>query len=184
MRAASILLTTLVSVAGLAGGAEAASVYSKIDDAKCEVLQTYEDGGADLKCPGHDGIDVFVSEGDARLDVDYGVSSGNFETFSAFNNIGDTVEWLTGADGVAEAAILRFKISVDGREAEALVVSRVGAEGAPGCVIGVVDASLEQANGMARGIGAMAPLFDCRSDPVVIAPGARPLVRDFTGANS
>lgn len=184
MRAASILLTSAVSVAGLAGGAEAASVYTKIDEAQCEVLQTYEDGGAALRCPGHGGIDVFVTEGDARLDVDYGVNSGSFETFSAFNNIGDTVEWLTGSDGMAEAAILRFRISADGREAEALVVSRVGAEGAPGCVVGVVDAALEQANGMARGIGAMAPLFDCNSDKVVIASGARPLVRAFTGAHS
>lgn len=183
MRVATILLAVSAAV-GLTGGAEAASVYSKIVDGDCEVLQTYEDGGAALRCPGHDGTDVFVTEGDARLDVDYGVSSRNFETFSAFNNIGDTVEWLVGANGVAEAAILRFKISVDGREAEALVVSRVGTDAAPGCVVGVVDAALEQANGMARGIGAMAPVFDCSSDQVVIAPGARPLVQEFTGANS
>src|SRR6478672_795604 len=127
MRIASALLT-LAAVAALSGGAQAASVYSKIVDAECKVLKTYEDGGADLRCPGHDGLDVFVSEGDARLDVDFGAKNDSFETFSAFNNIGDTVEWLTNADGVAEAAIIRYLISVDGREAQALVISRVGSE--------------------------------------------------------
>ena len=183
MRIASALLT-LAAVAALGGGAQAASVYSKIVDADCTVLKTYEDGGADLRCPGHDGLEVFVSEGDARLDVDFGVKTDSFETFLAFNTIGDTVEWLTNADGVAEAAIIRYLISVDGREAQALVISRVGSESEPGCVVGVVDAALEQANGMARGIGAMAPLFDCSADRVVIAPGASELVAGFSGTNS
>jgi hypothetical protein len=182
MRIAALSLAVTVALWG--GGAMAASVYTKIDDAKCETLKTYEDGGVDLRCPGLDGLDVFVSEGDARLDVDYGVKGENFETFSAFNNIGDTVEWLTNAKGVPEAAIIRYLISVDGRKAEALVISRVGSKRAPGCVVGVVDAALDQANGMARGIGAMAPLFDCRADRVVVAPGAGELVAGFTGTNS
>ncbi len=181
MRIVSLSLATAAVL--LSGGAQAASVYTRIDDAQCETLETYEDGGVDLRCPGLEGYDVFVSEGDARLDVDYGVKTENFETFSAFNNIGDTVEWLTNARGVPEAAIIRFLISVDGREAQALVVSRVNTESQDGCVIGVVDARLEQANGMARGIGAMAPSFDCSIDPVVIAPGASELVAGFSGAN-
>jgi len=182
MRIASALLT--LAVAALAGGgAHAASVYTRIDDAECELLETYEDGGSDRRCPGLDGLDVFVSEGDARLDVDFGVKGDHFETFSAFNSVGDTVEWLENARGVPEAAIIRYFINVDGREAQALVVSRINTESQDGCVIGVVDAKLEQANGMARGIGAMAPTFDCQIDPVVIVPGASELVRGFTGAN-
>lgn len=182
MRIASTLLT--LAVAALwSGGAHAASTYTKIDDAKCQLLKTYEDGGSDMRCPGLPGLDVFVSEGDARLDVDYGVKGEHFETFSAFNSIGDTVEWLSNARGVPEAAIIRYLISVDGREAQALVVSRINTESQDGCVIGVVDAKLEQANGMARGIGAMAPTFDCATDPVVIAPGAGELVAGFSGAN-
>lgn len=165
------------------GGVQAASTYTTIDYADCETLETYEDGGADLRCPGLDGLDVFVSEGDARLDVDYGFKGENFETFSAFNNIGETVEWLSDDRGVPQAAILRFFISVDGREAQALVISRINTESQDGCVIGVVDARLEQANGMARGIGAMASTFDCSIDPVVIAPGASELVQSFNGAN-
>ena len=179
-----IVLSTLIATAALmGGGAFAASTYTKIDDAKCETLETYEDGGIDLRCPGLGDLDVFVSEGDARLDVDFGFKGETFETFSAFNNIGDTVEWLSDARGVPQAAIIRFLISVDGREAQALVVSRINTESQDGCVIGVVDARLEQANGMARGIGAMAPTFDCSIDPVVIAPGASELVAGFSGAN-
>jgi hypothetical protein len=159
----------LVAAAALMGsGVQAASTYTKIDYADCETLKTYEDGGADLRCPGLDGLDVFVSEGDARLDVDYGFKGENFETFSAFNNIGDTVEWLSDARGVPQAAILRYFISVDGREAQALVISRINTESQDGCVIG---------------IGAMAPTFDCSIDPVVIAPGASELVQGFNGAN-
>src|SRR5690606_25400766 len=104
-----IALCSLIAAAALSGGgALAASTYTKIDDAKCETLKTYEDGGVDLRCPGLGDLDVFVSEGDARLDVDFGVKGENFETFSAFNNIGDTVEWLTNARGVPEAAIIRY----------------------------------------------------------------------------
>ena len=179
-----VLLSLFAAAAALTGsGAQAASAYTKIDDVKCETLKTFEGGGVDLRCPGLDGLDVFVSEGDARMDVDYGLKGETFETFSAFNNIGDTVEWLTNAKGVPHAAIIRYLISVDGREAQALVVSRINTEAQDGCVIGVVDAKLEQANGIARGICAMAPTFDCSIDPVVIAPGASELVQGFSGAN-
>lgn len=181
MRIASLFLVVAAALAG--GGAQAASSYTRIDDARCETLRTYEYGGVDLRCPGLDGLDVFVSASDARLDVDYGVKGEDFETFPAFNNIGDTVEWLSDASGVPQAAIIRYFISVDGREAQALVVSRINTEAQDGCVIGVVDAGLEQANGMARGMGAMAPTFDCSIDPVVIAPGASELVAGFSGAN-
>jgi len=179
-----IVLTSLVAAAALVGGgAQAASTYTKIDDASCEILETYEDGGADMRCPGLPGLDVYISEGDARVDVDFGFRGETFETFSAFNDVGDTVEWLSDGNGVPQAAIIRYFITVDGRDAQALVVSRINTESQDGCVIGVVDARLEQANGMARGIGAMASTFDCSIDPVVIAPGASELVLGFNGAN-
>lgn len=167
----------------MGSGVQAASTYTKITESKCETLETYEDGGSEARCSGFEGLDVFVSEGDARMDVDFGIKGETFETFSAFNTIGDTVEWLSDANGVPQAAILRYFISVDGREAQALVISRINTEAQDGCVIGVVDAKLEQANGMARGIGAMAATFDCSIDPVVIAPGASELVQGFSGAN-
>jgi len=173
----------VAALALVAGPAFAQSDYTHLDLEACEVIATYEEaGGVDLKCPGYGGFPVYVSEGDARMDVDYGAPSGAFETFFAFNSVGETIEWFYDENGVYAAA-LRFFIDVDGRSAEALVVSKVGLPGDPGCVVGVVDASVEQANGMARGIAALSPLFDCTSDQVVIASGARELVAGFGGAN-
>jgi hypothetical protein len=156
--------------------------YTTIDFDACDTLQTYEDGSIDLRCDGQGGFDVFVSDGDARTDVDYGVKNEDFETFTAFNGVAETIEWFEDVDGI-QAAALRFFIDVDGRKAQALVVSKVGVEGAPGCVVGVVDAALEQSNGIARGILSMAKSFDCDSDAVVIVPGASELVENFNGAD-
>lgn len=176
-----IVLTMLAAAA--AGPAWAQSTYTTLDLDACKVLKVYEEGGgADLRCDGHGLFDVFVSEGDARMDVDFGVRNEAFQTFSAFNNLGKTIEWLDDEDGV-QAAVIRFLIDADGRKAEALVVSKVGTPDAPGCVVAVVDAAAEQANGTARGLGAMAKFFDCDSDRIVIVPGARALVADFSGAN-
>lgn len=184
MRAHRTFLSLLTMLAAAAAGpAWAQSSYTTLDLEACEVLKVYEEGGgADLRCDGQGGFDVFVSEGDARMDVDFGVRNEAFETFSAFNNIGKTIEWMEDQDGL-QAAIIRFLIDVDGRKAEALVVSKVGTPDAPGCVVAVVDAAAEQANGTARGLGAMAKFFDCDSDRIVIVPGARALVADFSGAN-
>jgi hypothetical protein len=159
----------------------AQSSYTTLDLDECEVLEEFE-VGVDLRCDGYGGVDVFVSDGDARMEVDYGVKNDDFETFSAFNGVGETIEWFEDVDGV-QAAALRFFIDVDGRKAQALVVSKVGVEGDPGCVVGVVDAALEQANGIARGLLNMAKFFDCGSDKVVIVPGATELVENFNGAN-
>lgn len=181
MRTALVALA--IGLVALTGAARAESAYTDLDTDACEVVKEYEGMGADLLCPGYDGIDVFVSEGDARLDVDYGAKNENFESFFAFNNIGNKIEWMLDGEGVPYAAALRFLISVDGREAQALVVSKIGSDDAPGCVVGVVDAKADQANGVARGLGAMAPLFDCTADQVVIVPGAAELVAGFGGAN-
>ena len=180
----SIRLATIVAFAAVASAAQAESAYTELDLDRCDVLATYEDGGVDLRCDGYGGFDVLVSEGDVRMDADYGVPSGAFETFPAFNAVGQTVEWMLDDEGVPYAAALRFHIDNDGTmAAEALVVSRIGSPEAPGCVVGVVDAAAEQANGVARGLGALAPVFDCETDKVVIVPGAGPLVAGFNGAN-
>jgi hypothetical protein len=177
-------LTLVAALTLLAGAAQAESAYTELDLDACEVLETYEGGGIDLRCEGFAGIDVFVSDGDARMDVDYGVPSDAFESFFAFNGVGPRVEWMLDEDTAPYAAALRFLIDVDGRKAQALVVSRLGSGDSPGCVVGVVDAAAEQANGIARGLGAMARYFDCTSDPVVIVPGASELVAGFGGANN
>jgi len=172
------------AVAVLAVGTAAAQDYhyTPLDLVSCDVVKRYEMGlGVDLRCDGFGGLDVFVSEGDARMDVDFGSRNEDFQTFSAFNGVGGTVEWMRGDNGI-EAATVRYLIDVDGRKAEALVVSKVGTDAAPGCVMGVVNAASDQANGVARGIGAMAPSFDCSTDQIVVLPGASDLVADFSGA--
>jgi hypothetical protein len=179
----SIQLALALGTALFVVPALAESAYTEIGEATCQEVATYEDGAADFECEGYDGIVVYLNGGDAREDVDYGVDNGNFETFSAFNGVGDTVEWMLDDNGEPYAAAIRYMIDVDGREAQALVVSRIGTADGAGCVVGVVDASADQANGIARGLGAMAPFFDCSSDQVVIVPGARELVRGFSGAN-
>jgi hypothetical protein len=181
MLARSVAIAAVL--AAIAGPALAQDYgYSDLDLEQCEVLKEYDEGGGvDLRCDGYGGFDVFVSEGDARMDVDYGVKNEAFETFSAFNGVGKKVEWMVGDDGV-EAATLRFLIDVDGRSAQALVVSKVGVAGDPGCVVGVVDAAADQANGVARGLAAMARVFDCDSDQVIVLPGTNKLVGDFSGA--
>jgi hypothetical protein len=176
-------LTLVVAFAVLTSAAQAESVYTDLDLEACDVVETYEGGGADLRCDGLEGWDVLVHDGDARTDVDYGFANDNFESFSAFNGPGPKIEWMLDADGTPYAAALRFLIDVDGRKAQALVVSKPGNSEEPGCVIGVVDAAADQANGVARGLGASAPLFDCSTDQVVIVPGASELVSQFNGAN-
>ena len=181
MRLAALAL--FFAFAAVSSAAQAESVYTDLDLGACDVVETYEGGGADLFCKGLPGWDVWVHEGDARTDVDYGFWNDNFESFSAFNGPGTKIEWMLGADGQPYAAALRFLIDVDGRKAQALVVSKPGDSEVPGCVIGVVDAALDQANGIARGLGAAAPLFDCSTDQVIIVPGASELVAGFNGAN-
>lgn len=178
-----LLAATFALAALAAGPAAAQSYYTSLDLDSCDVLEVYEEtGGADLRCDGYGGFDVLVSEGDARMDVDFGVDNDRFQTFSAFNSVGDTIEWMVDVDGV-QAAVIRFHIDVDGRSAQALVVSKVGLPDDPGCVVGIVDAAAEQANGVARGLGGLAKVFDCNDDDIVIMAGAGPLVADFSGAN-
>lgn len=170
-------------VLGAAGPAAAESYYTNLDLDQCDVVyRDAETGGVELDCPGYGGFEVHVSDFDARMSADFGVRDERSQTFAAFNSVGDKVEWLVDADGV-EAAILRYFIDVDGRKAQALVVSKVGFPDQPGCVIGVVDAAVDQANGVARGIGAMAPVVGCDPEGVVVVPGpGGRLVTEFSGA--
>jgi hypothetical protein len=154
----------------------ASSAYTNLDLDACTVLERFEEsGGVRLQCAGHDGIDVFVSEGDLRFDVDYGVANDSWESFGPFNHVGETVEWRIGENGPM-AAILRFFLDsgitgTDEDKAQMLVVSKIGRADEPGCVIGVIDAAEENANGVARGVAAMQAHFACGSDaPVAIGP--------------
>lgn len=174
---AAVLAATFLAVASASADSalSAESTYTKLDLGACETLSQSEEGGSvSLKCAGLPGYPVFVSEGDLRFDVDFGVANDEFATFGAFNTIGDTVEWRVN-DGVPSAAILRFRLDsgitgTDEDRGEVLLVSKVGKDGAPGCAMAAVDVKTnEQPNAVARGAAAMAARFECGTDmPVAI----------------
>ena len=179
----------ILVIGAWAGSAQAAeSVYTDLDLDACTVLETHEEGaGVELECAGHDGIPVYVSDGDARMDVDFGAPNDLFETFGPFNTIGDKVEWRLDENGVPFAAIIRFHLDsgvTGGPEdrAQVLVVSSIGQPGAPGCVVAAIDAATEQANGVARGAAAFAARHECGTDAPVVIGGDDPKVFSMGGA--
>lgn len=155
--------------------AAAESVYTGLDLDACTVLATDEEsGGIALRCPGYRGAPVFVSEGDLRFDVDFGVPNDQWASFGPFNSIHDTVEWRV-TDGRPVAAILRFFLDTGmtggpDDKGQVLLVSKVGGENSPGCAIAAVDVNtVEQPNSVARGAAAMASRIDCGTGaPVAI----------------
>jgi len=177
-------LRPIVAAGMLAAGLAAApalaaeSAYTDLDTDNCTVLKRYEEGGGiKLECAGYKDIPVYVNDGDARMDVDYGAPNEEFETFGPFSTIGDTIEWRLGENGAPFAAIIRFHLDTGvtgGPEdkSQVLVVSSIGKPGAPGCVVAAVDAASDQANGIARGAAAFAARHQCGSEPpVAIGPG-------------
>lgn len=145
------------------------SVYTSLALEDCEVLETYEESGGRLwRCDGYQDIPLYVTDEDARFDVDAGVPNAEWTTAGRpFNSIGDTVEWrLHGGKPVA--AILRYNFMTDGidptRTSE-LAVSAIGREGSPGCLVEWVKAdAYPNQNTAARQIADQrAEDFDCES---------------------
>ena len=127
---------------GATSGAAVQSRYTQI--AGCETLETFEEGGGSVqRCPGVQGVPLFVSEGDLRYDVDAGVRNDAFETPGGFNALGETVEWRL-RDGRPFAIIVRYRVEgpdgTAGARRSDLAVIRVGRDGAPGCLVGYVGA--------------------------------------------
>jgi len=180
-------------LAGLAGAIAlsvpaiaADSVYTTLDLDACTVLERHEEsGGARMVCEGYADTPVYVSEGDLRFDVDYGMPNALWESFGPFNSINDVVEWRTG-NGRPHAAILRYFIDTgitgtNDDKGQALVVAKVADGAQIGCVVAVIDAAVEQANGVARGAAAMVAHFQCGDPPIAIGPQGS-LAFSFVGA--
>jgi hypothetical protein len=131
-----------------------ASTYTDFDLEKCDVLSEEREEGssATFQCHGFGKAAIFVQEGDGRFDLDAGVDDDGFQTISAFNDIGDTIEWrLEG--GEPFAVIFRFKdVSLETGQAgrTVLAVETVGRSGSPGCRVVQIAGNTPDANQKAR----------------------------------
>ncbi len=143
------------------------SVYTDLNLDDCEVLQTFEEGGGvELRCPGYKNIPLFVSEGDLRFDIDVGVPNDQWTSQSAFNTLGEKVEWRL-RNGRPFAVIIRYHLDHGSGTGErlpsVLAVLTVGREGSPGCLVGWVPANAKpNQNEAARQLAdQQAEGFDC-----------------------
>ena len=170
------------------------SEYTKLDAEKdCAVFSAAgDDGGdwADMICSGYRGYPVLLYYGDARESLFYGLPPGGdlapaWESFSAFNSTGPTIEWRIETDGdvkVPFATIHRWFVSADpenpDKSVEVLAIEKVGqVTDRSGCVVGYVVASGNAgANEAARRIADQrARAFECGADEPTIEQGSVPM---------
>ena len=155
----------LILLAALAGAPT--SAYTQLNLDNCEIYSVAHAGEGDWsnrRCPGRNGVTLFVNEDDARFDVDAGVDNNEWESPSPLNQLGPQVEWrLEG--GRPFAIIYRYTISEampGGRSM--LAVESVGRTGRPGCLVALITAT-PAANARARQIAdTRARTFRCRRD--------------------
>jgi hypothetical protein len=155
----------LILLAALAGAPT--SAYTQLNLDNCEIYSVAHAGEGDWsnrRCPGRNGVTLFVNEDDARFDVDAGVDNNVWESPSPLNELGPQVEWrLEG--GRPFAIIYRYSISeaaAGGRSM--LAVESVGRAGRPGCLVALITAT-RAANARARQIAdTRARSFRCGRD--------------------
>jgi hypothetical protein len=158
-------------------------VYTQFDADKCRHTKgrDVEDYGS-WRCPGHTGIDVYLSAGDQRMFVSFGRNAAREpaarQTFPGFNSAyKGTVEWRieTPPDGKPRpfATILRWNVKLESDERDTtgrvLVVTRLGSGGV--CHVGYVDARANpNANELAQQLAdERARGFRCGTDkPLVV----------------
>lgn len=151
---------------------EISSLYSDLDLKKCQRLALFEDEGegGEWSCPGIQGHDVRVWEGDLRSFVGFGREApgqcASMQTFGAFNSLGPRVEWRM-KDGKPFATILRWFTTrnTDGEPVKQnwLVVTKL--DGKEACHIAYVDTKYAEANEVARQrADEMAAGFNCARD--------------------
>jgi len=168
-----LLAAALAAPLAGARAEEISSVYTPLDLSQCKDVtpEDVKEYGTVWRCPGHDGIDVRVAEGDLRIFVSYGpkaeTQTAAYETVPEFNTIGDKLEWRLAKEGgrwKPFATILRFTWSVDDKKGATLVVSKLGGDDA--CHIAYVEASGNpRANDQARTIADTdARGFICKKD--------------------
>jgi hypothetical protein len=171
------------------------SAYSKIEleGGSCLLLtppqEIEEMQGAEFVCPGHAGIVVWVGEGDLRFFLGYG-SHGRSQcsygqTLSAFNTIGDTLEWrLHEADGEMRpfATILRYTVDSDNGEGQFLVVTKLDSHEA--CHMAYVSVDEPDANTLAReAADKYGPTFNCGEDEAFLYSARGPEYENRPGSS-
>lgn len=142
---------------------EYSSAYTSFDLDSCtKTSSSLEADGDDYRCPGRNGVPLFVQDGDARMDIDAGAKNAVFETTGPYNSIGDTVEWRM-KDGKPFAVIFRYSVHNEiGRKPTELAIEKIGSPRAPGCRVGQVAGKTPNANRRAREIAdSMAMGFRC-----------------------
>jgi hypothetical protein len=150
---------------------EITHLYSDLDLQKCQQIPLLESqsGDGEWLCPGIEGYDVHVSEGDLRTFVGFGKDAtaqcAKTQTFMAFNSLGPRVEWRL-KDGKPFATILRWFTS-GGPNGDIkqnwLVVTKL--DGKTACHIAYVDTKYTEANVVARQrADERAQSFDCEKD--------------------
>ena len=177
-----------IAVPHSAGAAESVYTDTKLD--KCEDLikdptQIESDMGvASYKCAGYKDYPFYFDEEDVRQSTYFGYLSADIlraggETFSAFNHVGDKIEWRLDDKGVPRATILRYFMEHQNPATneldkafygQILVISRVGQpDDMTGCVTAYVDAlANKDANDLARKLAdEQAPGFPCGKEKPV-----------------
>lgn len=182
----ALALSFLAGTGFLATGSDSeaasiTSVYTKINLETCPVLEGPSDegtfGGSWL-CRGHEGIPVYVAEGDLRMLVSFGPDAANEpaarQTLPQFNTINETLEWRL-RDGQPFATILRwFPSNAEGNGSGSVLIVSQYLPGGGTCQIARIDARANKnANVMARqAADTLAGRFNCDDGPQIIGnPG-------------
>lgn len=151
------------------------SVYTSYDwAADCQTL--HQDVPPDaagmgfrMVCPGPDGMHLMLTDGDARISMDYGSTPafGPWESFASFSSVHETVEWRRqrlGGEMTPFATIHRWFVGPSNTARELLVISTVAnSPSEESCMVGFIDTTdTPKANALARAVAdRYAPGFVC-----------------------
>lgn len=131
IRVFAIAAILLSATFGPAQSSRFTSAYSTLDLDLCTIRsRDRQAGGATWSCPPHNGIEIWVAEGDLRFFVSFGKKARKqpaaSQTLPPWNRLNDTLEWRIGPDGRPVATILRWFTEFDGRaDGQVLVVTRL-----------------------------------------------------------
>lgn len=147
------------------------SIYTGLNLDTCELLyaRPEEAGSAEWRCKGLGDLPLFVAEGDGRFDVDAGIEADRFETLSAFNMLGEKVEWRL-KQGKPVAVIFRYLDATDEANGRTvLAVEKIGTAALPGCRVAHVAGNVPDANRVAREIADVsAATFVCGANEMKV----------------